>query len=371
MSTIAPVRPAVIAFALLIATGGFADPVPAQFDFEEAELSGAWSANANEGTLRITRDPENVREGRGALEFSWEATEGRLAIVKVEPIAFDERPRSLRLSVKLSEGGPVMYGVREAGGAEYQGYLHSPGGVWHDVAVSLNELMLSETCEGEDARLNVREIVGITVADLSNISGEAGKSLGIKQGRQQMWLDNVELSTRLAPSRSSRGPADELIIDDFARPRALDDAVIRALAIGGPRLSLTDGPGGDNPSALRVEYHRDGYPWAGFVAAVGHLDLTERSRICLNVRADNAAPLQVVLEERDGSKYVARHRLDPSKGWYTIKLPFEKFELDRQTTDENDRLDLDQLRVIIPVVGVKRAETEGVGAWEVSRIWVE
>ena len=314
----------------------------------------------------MTREPAHVRSGKGALEFTWEAAEGRLAILTSEPLGSDDRPRSLRLSVKLPEPSPVMYGVREADGSSYQGYLFSPGNTWHDLAVDLDELMLSEDSEDENGRLDVREIIEVSVADLSNLDGEAGKSLGIKEGTQRMWLDDVALSDELAPHRSSRGPDGEAIIDDFKRSPLL------LLPIGGPELSLIDGPDEDDASALRVQYAGDGYRWVGFVSAVGYLDLTERTSLHLRVRTEQGAPLHVVLEERDGTKYLRRHRLDPTEGWYSLALPFDKFKLDPQTTDENGQLDLDQLRVIIPVVDSKRAEVgEGDGAWELSRIWAE
>jgi hypothetical protein len=368
MHTTAPVRIALIVAALLVTTAcGFAEePLAAQFDFEQQQLSAAWSSTACGAELAITREPADVRGGRGALEFAWDATDGRLAILTVEPIALDDRARSLRLSVKLSERGPVMYGVEEKDGAVYQGYLHTPGGVWHDVAVDLDELMLSENSQDPNGRLDVHEINGIMVADLSNLNGEAGRSLGIKEGRQRMWLDEVALSSELAPHRSSRGPNGGTIIDDFERKPIL------ALPIGGPTLTLVDGPGEGDASAVRVEYAAGGYRWAGLVSAVGYLDLTDESRICVTLRAEQAAPLHVVLEERDGTKYMARHRLDPQKGWYEMCLPFAEFELDQQTTDENDRLDLDQLRVIIPVVDTRRAEfDEGRGVWEISRVRAE
>jgi len=366
MSVLARSVVAAAGIVISVAAGAYAgEQQGARFDFEGQALSEGWTTTACEGTLAITHEPANVREGRGALELDWVATDGRLAILTLDGITLNDRPRSLRLSVKLGEHGPVMYGVHEKGGAVYQGYLYSPGGVWQDVAVDLDELMLSETSEDDNGRLDAREITGIMVADLSNISGEAGQSLGIKSGAQQMWIDAVELGPALAPHRSDRGPNGETIIDDFER------MPIYALPIGGPGLSLTDGPGDGDASALRIEYRSDGYRWVGFVGAVGYIDLTDRSKICLRVRAEQMAPLQVVLEERDGSKYVARHRLDPEKGWYTIKLPFARFKPDPQTTDENEQLDLDQLRVVIPVVDSRRAEVDGAGVWELSRIWVE
>lgn len=364
-----PLRlPAAAGVLLLVAACACAQEPPiAHFDFEQDELIGAWSTTACEPTIALTRERANVRSGNGALELTWEATEGRLAILTVAPVQPQGRPRSLRLSVKLPGPSPVMYGVREADGSSYQGYLYTPGGVWHDLAVDLDELMLSEGSHDENGRLDVRQINGIMVADLSNLSGEAGASLGIKTGRQQMWLDDIALSDELAPHRSTRGPEGEAIIDDFERLPLL------CLPIGAPTLTLTEGPGDGDDSALRIEYDREHYRWAGFVGAVGYLDLTKRSQICLRLRAEQAAPLTVVLEERDGTKYAVRHRLDPEKGWYDLCLPFAKFKLDPQTADENEQLDLDQLRVIIPVLDTKRAELgeDGRGAWEISRIWAE
>lgn len=363
-----PARLTLSAIALLLSAAClFAEEPSAGFDFEQPELSAEWTTTAPEAVLAITHEPAHVREGRGALELAWKATDGRLAMLTVAPVSLHSRARSLRLSVKLEGRSPVMYGVREADGSSYQGYLYSPGGVWHDLAVDLDELMLAEGSEDENGRLDVHQIDAISVADLSNLAGEAGKSLGIKEGLQRLWLDNVRLSDELAPHRSSRGPNGEAIIDDFDREPLL------CLPVGGPDLSLTDGPGDGDESAMRIEYDATGYRWVGFVGAVGYLDLTERAQIGLQVRAEQAAPLHVVLEERDGTKYMMCPRLDPAKGWYAIRLPFAKFKLDPQTSDENGQLDLDQLRVIIPVIDTKRAElAEGArGAWELSRIWAE
>jgi hypothetical protein len=351
---------------LLVAACAAAQPPTAGFDFEQDADAAAWITTACGAELAITREPANVREGRGALELSWEATDGRLAMLTVDSIQADERPRSLRLSVKLAEQSPVMYGVREADGSSYQGYLYTPGGVWHDLAVDLDELMLAEGSEDENGRLDAREIDAITVADLSNLSGEAGQSLGLKQGRQRMWLDAVELSAELAPHRSDRGPDGEIIIDDF------DRTPLVVLPIGGPSLSQTDGPSAEDRSALEVAFDPGGYRWVGFVHAIGYLDLTERTHIGLRLRAAQTGPLHVVMEERDGSKYIGRHKLDPARGWYEVRLPFAKFGLDPGTEDENGCLDVNQLRVIIPVLDSKRAEVgENGGSWELSRIWAE
>ena len=114
-----------------------------------------------------------------------------------------------------------------------------------------------------------------------------------------------------------------------------------------------------------------GYRGVGLGAGVGHLDLSGEADVRLTLKADNAARLTLVLEEWDGSKYSTRVKLDPAAGWHTVRLPFERFKLDDATEDENASLDLDQLRVIIPVVDAHRAEVDahGRGSYSLSRIW--
>lgn len=341
-------------------------PVPGEFDFEQDQLDPVWTTTAAGASLQITHDRANVRSGHGALELSWTPVPGRLTFLTAEPVCIAARARSLALSIKVTGPTPINYGVREADGSTYQGYLYSPGGVWHDLAVDLDELMLSEGTPDENDRLDVGQITGIFVGDLSNLSGEAGRSLGIKEGEQHLWLDDFVLSDRLAPHRSRRTDGG-LIIDDFEREPIL------CLPIGGPELTLVAGPGDSDAWALRVGYDQQGYRWAGFVAAVGYLDLTECDGISLRVRADCPAPLTVVLEEWDGTKYSVRRNLDPARGWHDLRLEFAQFRLDRGSTDENDRLDLDQLRVVIPVLDTARAEIgdDERGAWEVSRLTAE
>jgi len=342
------------------------EPAPvASFDFEQAEPAACWTSTAHEAALAITGEAELVRSGAGALQLTWTPLDGRLAFLELGPVALAGRARSLSLSIRMSEASPLMYAVRESDGSEYQGYMYTPGGRWHDLAVDVDELMLSEVSQDENGRLDVGEINAIVVADISNLPGEAGKSLGIKQGEQHMWLDDVAISERLAPHRSTRGPEGETIIDDF------DYDPLRCLPVGGPVLELAAGPDGDDPSAMRVGYDQEGYRWAGFVAAVGYLNLANCTQMGLRVNAECEAPLTVVLEERDGSKYVTRHRLDPAAGWYDVALDFARFKLDDATQDENGCLDLDQLRVVIPVVDTRRAQVgeTGAGGWLLSRIW--
>lgn len=335
------------------------------FDFEGEEPLAGWYTISHEGVVAMASDPASPRNGAGALELSYLPDTSSLALIGVAGLTMEARPRSLSFSLKTTAPSPMMFGVSEADGSTYEAYCYSAGGRWYDVSIDLDELMLATGASDENGRLDAREISGIMFADLSNLSGEVGKSLGIKEGPQTLWLDDVRLSTDLAPHRSSRSPEGLTIIYDFEREPP------PCLPLGGPELSLADGPDEADPGALRVVYSSEGYRWVGFVVGVGHMDLSGATDIRLSLRAGNQAKLTLVLEERDGSKYSTRLRLDPARGWYTARLPFDRFKLDSATEDENSALDLDQLRVIIPVVDAHRAQVDedGRGSYSLSRIW--
>jgi len=333
------------------------------FDFEAAELPAGWYTTAPEGVLAITGE---ARQGRGALCLQWTpATGGALALIGVKDMVVEGRPQSLAFSFRTEGVTPLVFSLIEADGSSYQGYAYSEGGRWHDVLVDLDELMLSETDPDENERLNVDEIVSFTVLDLSNLAGEVGLSLGIKDGPQRMWLDDVRLTRDFAPHRSARTRDGVRIIDDF------DIDPVPCLPLEAPRLSIVEGPDADDDGAVRIVYSQGERRWVGFVSGVGHLNLRDEQDLRLTLRADNAARLTVVLEERDGSKYTALVKLDPAEGWHTVRLPVQRFKLDKATSDENDALDMGQIRVIIPVIDAQRAEVnaDGTGAWTLSRAW--
>jgi hypothetical protein len=330
-------------------------------DFAGPEVPEGWYTVAREGVLSIVNE-----RGRRALQLDWVPKTGEgWALVGVKGLTVEGRPRSLAFSFMAEGITPVMFGVSEADGSTYQGYCYTPGGRWHDLLVDLDELMLADDSEDENGRLNVDQIAELIIVDLSNLSGEVGQSLGIKDGPQRLWLADLRLSDALAPHRSGWTDDGARIIYDFERDP------VACLPLGSPLIELVAGPDDADPGAIRLTYDKDGYRWVGFVAGVGHLDLSGEADVRLTLKAANAARLTVVLEEWDGSKYATVVKLDPANGWYTVRLPFDRFKLDPDTEDENAALDLDQLRVIIPVVDAHRAEVDahGRGSYTLSRIW--
>ncbi len=340
-------------------------PVAPVFDFETDELSAHWTCFGQEAQCAITREVGQARAGQGALLLTYMAAEGNVPGVSVRPVESGPAYASLELCIKTDELSSIRVAVVEEDGSEYENYIACPGGEWLDVAIALDEMMLAQQSEDENGVLDLEQIVAMTLMDLCNLPGEMGRALGIKDGLQHLWLDNVMLSRTAAPMRSSRQPDGTIVVDDF------DDSFVLGLPIGGAEMQfVAGGPGGADATALQVRYRLGGHRWVGLVHGVAHLDLAGTETFEMSLNAQHRARLVAVLEERDGSKYETNIELDPEAGWTQVSLPIEQFILDPTTDDENREVDLDQLRVIILVVDTFNASVDpaGYGGMSIGRI---
>lgn len=329
------------------------DPVVPAFDFEGDELAPNWTAFGQDAEVAIGTGFGDARTGQGALVLTYMPGDGNVPGVTVTPLVSQPDYTALRLSIRTSELSSIRFSLTEEDGSEYENYLAGPAGEWVTVAVALDEMMLSEQSEDENAALDPEQIVGMTIMDLCNLPGEVGRALGVKEGLQHMWLDDVMLSQAAALPRSIRGPDATVIVDSF------EDPAILALPIGGAQMQTIPAPGVGH--AVQITYRLGGHRWAGLVRGVAHLDLAGATSFALNLMSEHRARLVAVLEERDGSKYETNIELDPEAGWTEVALPIEQFILDPTTDDENRQVDLDQLRVIILVVDTFNASVDETG----------
>ncbi len=339
------------------------EPIPATFDFDGEELEPHWSAIGMEAVLGLTREPGQAHTGQGALVLRYMPAEGSFPLVRVGPLEVLEQPSALEFALRTDELSSIRYAVEEQDGSTYEGYCYSPAGEWIDVRAALGEMILAQDSEDENGNLDAEQIAAISVMDLCNLPGEVGRALGVKQGLQRMWLDDVKLAHGIAPLRSSQG-AGGIIVDDF------DGDVACFLPIGAPEVQFVAGPGAGDNGACKLIYRLGGHRWVGLVRAVGHLDLAGFEEYCVKLNAQHRARLVAVLEEWDGSKYQTNVELDPETGWVEVALPITQLILDPGTDDENRQLDLDQVRVSILVVDTFNASVNamGEGSLTISRI---
>ncbi len=318
-------------------------PAPSSFDFEAADQLVHWSATDNEAILDILDDEDIAHAGDGCLRLTFMGRANSFQQLQVRPLT-DVDGDTLRLSVQTTAPTNISFGVVERGGAFYQQFLATPSDEWAEVAIPLSSLVLSQDTVASDAnlRLDVDQITEIRVQDLSNLGGDLGDVLGRKVGAQQIFLDDVEIMTLAQPPIAG----DPLLVDDF------EGNAIHVLACGGPRLELAEGAEGDG---LSIICDARKLRWMGVVLACGFLDLAEAESIALKASATASVTISVECEEWDGSMYGTRVKLDPDAEWADVEVPLDEMILAADSDDENPRLDLEEIRVVVVV-----ADTAGV-----------
>ncbi len=339
-------------------------PVP-KVDFEAEELDSRWSALDAEAKLAVTREPANVATGRGALEFAYSPRQGVF-----EQIAFSglgvEEANALRLKVKTSSPTSVSLGIEEQDGAVYQGLLWIGADSWVAVDAYLDELILAENSADGNNRLDPDQVRAFFLADLANLPGEAGRALGLKEGEQRLWLDDVELAQVAKARRRSRvdklGDEWLLVVDGF------EDDVPWVLPIREAGLAFVNGaPKAQGKRALEMTYTLDKGRWVGFVCAPpGRFDLSAGTDCHMWVRASLSARMVLVLEERDGSKYERAFKPEPDDKWQAVRLPVNEFLMDDDAADENAQLDVGQVHRLILLVDTFDADVTPMGSGSIA-----
>lgn len=317
---------------------GVRPAAPLAFDFETDRALAHWSATDEEAELDITTAEGAAHGGNGCLRLTYLPREGAFQQLSAAPLEV-MGGQTLSFWVKTDLPTPLSFGVVEDTGGFYQQFCATPAGEWTHVDLPLSSLVLSQDTRDDNARLEPTRIREIRIQDLSNLPGVLGDALGRKAGVQRLFLDDVALTDEDAPPPGTAAP-DALLADGFER------SAVCALAIGGARLSTGEGAEGNG---LAIECAQRDQRWMGAVVAIGHLDLRDRESLSLHLRASQPVLVSVVLEERDGSKYAQRVRLDPDAGWVEKQLPIDQLLLETDSNDENRQLDRDQVRVLIVV----------------------
>jgi hypothetical protein len=82
----------------------------------------------------------------------------------------------------------------------------------------------------------------------------------------------------------------------------------------------------------------------------------EASALALRWRAERPTPVIIGLREADGSVYSVERRA--TSGWTELAVPLTELRLGPRQTDENNRLDLDQVQELFAVHSSRRQERE-------------
>ncbi|MFQ5809175.1 MAG: ankyrin repeat domain-containing protein [Armatimonadota bacterium] len=298
------------------------------------------------GGLSVTNDAEDVKSGKGALQFSYTAARGSMEGVAVANLDAAEA-QSLRFWIKASREALVGLTAREKDGSQYGLPTFLSENRWRRVRVNLADLALGEGSMDENGVLDPDELVTIGLFDqtasLVALGEQAGsRRMEVELGPSTLWLDQFELSPEPAAPlhpRERTAQVEAMTVDSF------DSGVVMWLALGPADFWLAPRNGG---SCLEIRYLRT--PPVGMATwLLGGLVEPWAQVVSLKVKSDHHPTwLRLVLEEKDGSEYVLkRHKwIRPERGWCTVEFRFAYFALAENSADENQRLDPEQISTL-------------------------
>lgn len=323
---------------LLTAAASPAEPLY-QDDFDTAPLR--WNSYRPDATVIAQND---TAKAGAALETTYELLLKRQ--IHAVGTGFDVSlagARRVCLSLRSSQPGVFLVALGESDGSRYDSMISSPGGVWLDLQISLDRFKLADDSDDENGQLDAAQLNTLGVGDLSAMLTGGGKT---DPGSRTFWLDNVSIDTDEALNAYSFNGALPYILDDF------NAGYLGWITVGGETTL-------DTQQHQLVWNYTGEKPDGGFsalVAPLGALPKQGATHLLLTLGSDRPMQLVVVLQESkreakqlDESRYLSIVSIPggTQAGTYAVKLSELTLSTDDGGSDENGKLDLDQVGTLI------------------------
>jgi hypothetical protein len=325
-----------------------------------------WTSLGQNGELRVTREPADVKTGKGALAFDYDVSHGPAFVAW--PVAESlTGMQSLRFWLKTDSPAPVAVLLNEqAPGGHYIRILWSPANTWQHIELQPSDFALNEgpnDPKDPDNRLDVGELQSVGLFDLSQIYSAAAKTSTLpivmdeKTGKHTMFIDDFEISSEALPSPKASG--EGVVIDDFARP------VLQWITLGGIDLSTEN-------HGMRARYRQEEDKYPILLKLLSRIDLRGWNRLAFDIASDKPAQLVISIEEHNpgkpqGPRYSTTvDVLGGGKAEHRA-VTFSAFALDPNgPTDPDGQLDLDQVKTI-SILDITAASTHESAA---NSLWI-
>lgn len=319
-----------------------------RLDFSDGHVPQGFFAWGNAARLAVADI-----DGRPALVMTYIASRtavaGMSARIKLPPDA-TRFATELRAACDTSLAIELWAGGR----TRYQAFVTLPAGRWQTIDMPLDEFWPSEYSDAEGP-VDPARVTELRLVDLANLPGEVGLALGLKDGPQELAIRRIEFS-RGEGYRRSHLEATTALVDNF------DAGPVAALPIGGVRLGRTPAAHGQE---LEIAYAFGGHRWAGIVVGIGHLPVHRLTAVVFRAHAAPAVRLHVVLEEREGAKFLATALLSAGEP-RPVELALDRFR--PGAPDLARPLNIRRLRVIILVADTFSTNLQ---PGEEGKFWVD
>jgi hypothetical protein len=300
--------------------------------------SGNWEAHGCDGGP--LSDGLHAADGL-ALRVDYTAEPGFHAAALQVQQSF-KGARTVRFWVRTSHDAMLLAVLQEENDAAYATMLYSPAETGQVIELGLDRFTLWADSNDDNDRLDLDKLKLVAIADMS---GEL-KGVFDGPGGRSLWLDDFEVVTE--------APAHAYSQDGLLPLRLADEhsGLWSWLPMVG-QLNLIPAQG--------LQWRYDGAPgleaFHGLSAIgllLGQLPADGATHLLLTIASERAATFAVVLQEAKGgerneSRYMHPLQLSGGTRISTLALPLDDFVMDPDQGDENSRLDLDQVHLLLLV----------------------
>jgi hypothetical protein len=353
----------------LVAVSVAQAPPIAEWSFEAG--ASEWKSLDPAARISVTSDANVVREhGGSCLEFAYTPKEGVISGA-VSPVTSGlAGAQSIRLWVKTSEYAFATVLLAETDGSAYVSTFSSLPGAWQEVALGFSEFLPMDNTTDENHRLDPEQIGAVGLGDVIFLLDMLAKQLPFipapDMGPRLLWLDDVKVQAEPVP------PRWEVTQIDGARAVRLDSfegAPLQWLTLCGSGIEVTYDKErrthGDY--SLRASYDLPAGKVFGLMTPPADAPLAGTKTLRMSVMSEAPIVLLVELKERDESKYHGTAQIVGEGKFVDVRIPLADFKLADDSTDENGKLDMDQLKELL-IVDVSAAVGTPVTA---NTLWLD
>jgi hypothetical protein len=191
------------------------------------DTTGAWTAMGGNGTLRVTRETADTREGKPSLALDYEIGPKKFgaAILPVGPNTLAVMGQ-VHFWLKTDYPTTVAVILSEKGGGNYTAMAWSPGGGWQEIKIEPRDFTLGERANDPpdpDGKLDLDQLQGVGLADLGQLFGAAPAdspmpiALSRHPGKHTLLVSCFEILGNAAESTSE--DKDQFVVDQFNAPQ--------------------------------------------------------------------------------------------------------------------------------------------------------
>ncbi|MFQ6083966.1 MAG: hypothetical protein ACE5WD_11515 [Candidatus Aminicenantia bacterium] len=157
---------------------------PDYFSFDQ-DLKGWSTIFTDIGSLSVTNDPENIKQGKGALEFSYELKKDKFLAVFTKGVDLSQM-KKISFWLKTDEPSIIVIGIKERDKSEYNYLVQTGKEKWVKVEIKPEQFNLSDDSNDENNKLDIDQLDGsLVILDADNFFREIGK--------QKLWIDELKI----------------------------------------------------------------------------------------------------------------------------------------------------------------------------------